>query len=719
MLARPLVRVLPTFNPAYVARKRRERALFDASLRRAVRFFTDTLEWAEPYVVSYRPSPSVVETFLACKSDLWTYDLETDDKYPLATRIRCVAITRDATPEEQAQGHPDATIVVPLLSMDGVKRFYPMDVLRRILALLRKAMTDGRLWAGWNAGWFDRLVMETRAGFSPKPLVDGIVLQALDESEEGKSLGRCAAKHTDSPSWKVDAEGKKTATGAKSDPILWKYGGGDTTNNHRLMPILRRRAAAHGAFDPCPARPSMNLARLLHRLQEVACGLTTVGLPIDTTLQPKIEREQDILLGELRAKVCALAPPALKGHNPNSPIQVAEALYGRQGFGLEPVEYTETDQPSTGAPCVREHLMDPTTPKEARDYLFGLLEYKGASTLQSSFIRKLKPKALGGGVTMHPWGGRLHLAWNAHIPVTTRFSSSDPMNGQNWPKAIRKLVCAPPGHVLVSADYDALEAKGGAAEFGMTMYLDAYKDIEYDAHQLTMELVFGKVIWTLGGAPPAAFRYRKEWPAHFDAATGQHVPAGKLSGKFNEYRQQAKRWYYGAQYGAGDETVWLLMREATDDEGRFINANLRVVEVSAMTERFHRQCPEMRQGWDRARKDFERDGYLAERITGRRRYFRDGFDPCEIANFRIQAGGAGLMNLATLDVWDAGFTPGYAGPGTGIIQQGHDALMLCVPERDEGRAKDTLHSAMNVYHPSIYDVRITAAAESGQRWSDV
>jgi hypothetical protein len=70
--------------------------------------------------------------------------------------------------------------------------------------------------------------------------------------------------------------------------------------------------------------------------------------------------------------------------------------------------------------------------------------------------------------------GRMRPGYNAHVTVTGRLSSSKPINAQNFPKGLRSLITAQPGHVLVGADADQLELRIAASRWGCKLYLDAF-----------------------------------------------------------------------------------------------------------------------------------------------------------------------------------------------------------------------------------------------------
>lgn len=67
------------------------------------------------------------------------------------------------------------------------------------------------------------------------------------------------------------------------------------------------------------------------------------------------------------------------------------------------------------------------------------------------------------GLSKRLYRDRLHPSFNLHRTVTGRLSGSEP-NVQNIPKEtdeadVRRLFIAPPGHVLVVADYDQIELR--------------------------------------------------------------------------------------------------------------------------------------------------------------------------------------------------------------------------------------------------------------------
>lgn len=769
------IRILPTVHPAFVRRSRRWRTVATADLRRAVRFFKGDLRWKDT-LITLQPTPAQLESFLALGSKFWTYDTETNAKEPLRAVTRCISICRDATPDEVAQGYEDACVGIVLRHTDNEGEdtvpHYSEAMKAQIITIVQRAFRDGRLWAGWNSGWYDLLTVEKPVylgglGAIPEPHMDGIMLRSVGPySELGKSLGIVGSIHTDVSAWKQDNEGKKLASlDTLPDVDRVVYCCTDTAVNRRVMYPLVADVVHTGADKPTFARPDKSLSQIAHSIQGFCAGLTRTGMLIDPEEQRQqndgLEREVAYLGERVVREAEALG---FTNFNPRSHPQVRALLYSDKGFGLEPTIYTDMGDPSTNDASMRAHLMDAYTPEEALSWLRWMRLYRNRHKRLTTFVRPLCPY----GTTFFTDSGeerpsvldsdgRLHVAWSAHPIVTGRLSSNSPMNATAFPKMCRRMIKAAPGNVLVGADFDQLEGRVAAARWGMKAYLKAFHDPTIDAHQITMEFTMEDRIWKMRGAPPAAIdaamKFRKKW----EADPQGRWAAGTIGGQFDAARTLNKRYYYLKLYRGGDETVWTMLREVEEESYRpvcsncgkdgagrdaavkgcalcflsteFIYKDLKLAAIEEMSERFAHNSPELKRGWEAEDSHFqatggpsadgEPAGWTGEPLTGRRRYFLDGYDPNEVANYAIQSSAAALTNLATLKLMEMGYVSNFAGPGTGPIQQGHDALVLEVPEAMAEKARVDLENAMTQHYPEVYDVQFTAEAEIGQRWSEV
>jgi len=137
------------------------------------------------------------------------------------------------------------------------------------------------------------------------------------------------------------------------------------------------------------------------------------------------------------------------GHrfNINSPQQLGPVLFDE--LKLPPARKTKSGY-STGA-SVLEEL------RGAHPIIELILEYRQLSKLKSTYI-----DALPG--LINPKTGRLHTSFNQTRTATGRLSSSEP-NLQNIPvrseqgREIRQAFIAPPGCILLSADYSQIDLR--------------------------------------------------------------------------------------------------------------------------------------------------------------------------------------------------------------------------------------------------------------------
>lgn len=215
----------------------------------------------------------------------------------------------------------------------------------------------------------------------------------------------------------------------------------------------------------------------------------------------------------------------------------------------------------------------------------------------------------------------------------------------------------------------------------------------------------------------------------------------------HNFALEAGVFVHNSQYMATVETVHRVICQ-TETEGKggkteLPYLNLALSEVRKMHQAWLDGCPEFPAGWDREINEWRRQGYLQEPIDFRRRDFLDGENPNELVNFKIQSSAAALMNRAIIALSDEIPCEKW-GPGTGIINQCHDALVLEVPAdgaelvtyKDETtgeekqkwvvpegsipwRTMQTLNEVMNQEHPALPGVKITAAADIGLTWKEV
>jgi DNA polymerase-1 len=165
--------------------------------------------------------------------------------------------------------------------------------------------------------------------------------------------------------------------------------------------------------------------------------------------------------------------------NVDSPRQLQQVLFEK--LQLPVLRKTPTGQPSTAEDVLEELAESFPLPRI-------ILEYRALAKLKSTYTDKLPE-------LVNPRTGRIHTSYHQAVAQTGRLSSSDP-NLQNIPirraegRRIRQAFIAPPGHVLMAADYSQIELRIMAHLSGDEGLLAAFA-ADHDVHQATAAEVFG------------------------------------------------------------------------------------------------------------------------------------------------------------------------------------------------------------------------------------
>ncbi|HJV73513.1 MAG TPA: DNA polymerase I [Noviherbaspirillum sp.] len=215
-----------------------------------------------------------------------------------------------------------------------------------------------------------------------------------------------------------------------------------------------------------------------------------IEVPVSVVLQ-KIERNgvlinTDLLAAqshELGKRMLDMEKQAyeLAGQpfNLNSPKQIGDIFFDK--LKLPVVKKTPSGTPSTDEEVLQKLAENYPLPKI-------LLDYRSLSKLKSTYTDKL-PKMV------NPNTGRVHTNYAQAVAVTGRLASNEP-NLQNIPvrtaegRRIREAFIAPPGSVIVSADYSQIELRIMAHISGDANLLRAFAEGE-DIHRATAAEIFG------------------------------------------------------------------------------------------------------------------------------------------------------------------------------------------------------------------------------------
>jgi DNA polymerase-1 len=310
--------------------------------------------------------------------------------------------------------------------------------------------------------------------------------------------------------WLSDAARPKIVHDAKLAELLLGPIGGVVHATMLYSYLLRPTTSKHGLADialrhlsTTPSGAPGESADLLQRLaptlrKEVDdAGLTKLYEEIDLPLAPVLARMEahgvrvdpralgamsDAMEQEMRAIQSRIHELAGTEFNINSPAQLGEILFDK--LGLEPPARrgrTRTGARSTAAEVLEELALAHELPKR-------VLEFRELSKLKSTYADSL-PRLI------HPHTGRIHTRLSQTGTATGRLASSNP-NLQNIPvrtelgRQIRAAFVAPPGSVLLSADYSQIELRILAHISGDEVLCDAFRRGE-DIHARTAQEVFG------------------------------------------------------------------------------------------------------------------------------------------------------------------------------------------------------------------------------------
>ena len=169
------------------------------------------------------------------------------------------------------------------------------------------------------------------------------------------------------------------------------------------------------------------------------------------------------------------------GHefNIDSPRQLQQILFERLQLPVR--RRTPTGQPSTAEDVLEDLAASYALPRL-------VLEYRALAKLKSTYTDKLPE-------LVHERTGRIHTSYAQAVAATGRLSSVEP-NLQNIPirhpegRRIRKAFIAPPGAVLLAADYSQIELRIMAHLSGDESLRAAFAE-DRDVHQATAAEVFG------------------------------------------------------------------------------------------------------------------------------------------------------------------------------------------------------------------------------------
>ena len=300
-----------------------------------------------------------------------------------------------------------------------------------------------------------------------------------------------------------------------------------------------------------------------------------------------------------------------------------------------------------------------------------LIEYRELSKLNSTYV-----DALPGYIDSET--GRVHTSFNQTGAATGRLSSSDP-NLQNIPVRtrrggeIRRAFVAPPGHLLLTADYSQIELRLLAHLSQDPAFVAAFQR-GGDIHRQTAAVIFG-------------------------------VPEPKVTG---EMRARAKTINFATIYGQG---ALALSRQL----------GITLEEARGFIKHYFERFSGVRAWLDRTVDEARQKGFV-ETLFGRRRYIpelRDrnfsirSFGERTATNSPLQGSAADLIKIAMIRIHAAVM---QAGLKTKMLLQVHDELVFEIPESERTLAGALVKREMEGV--ASLRVPLVVSIGAGKDWVD-
>jgi DNA polymerase-1 len=383
------------------------------------------------------------------------------------------------------------------------------------------------------------------------------------------------------------------------------------------------------------------------------------GVLIDAALLRRQSGELAEAMLRLEAEAHTLAG---RPFNLGSPLQIQQILYDEQKLPV--LGRTPKGQPSTAEDVLQELALHYPLPRV-------ILEHRGLSKLRSTYTDKLPAQ-------VNPATGRVHTSYHQAVASTGRLSSSDP-NLQNIPvrtaegRRIRQAFVAPPGCLLLSADYSQIELRIMAHLSGDAGLRRAFAE-GADVHRATAGEIFG-------------------------------VAADSVSA---EQRRAAKAINFGLIYGM---SAFGLAQQLGIDRG----AAQRYVD------QYFERYPGVRAYMDATRQQARERGYV-ETVFGRRLYLPDiragnaqrrQYAERTAINAPMQGTAADLIKLAMIriDRWLRD-----NGEPARMILQVHDELVFELPQDRADALRDEVAALMTADSP--LDVPLEVETGLGANWDE-
>ncbi len=424
-----------------------------------------------------------------------------------------------------------------------------------------------------------------------------------------------------------------------------EYSGEDSEMTLQVHQVLWPEVQADAGLRFVYERIEMPVSVVLERIERT-------GVLIDAAVLARQSQELAERMVGLEQEAYTIAGQPF---NLGSPKQIGEILFTKLGLPVK--KKTASGAPSTDEEVLQELAAD--YPLPAR-----ILDHRSLAKLKGTYTDKLP-------LMVNPNTGRVHTNYAQAVAVTGRLASNDP-NLQNIPirtpegRRVREAFIAPPGHVILSADYSQIELRIMAHISEDPSLLRAFAE-GIDVHRATASEVFG-------------------------------APVPEVS---SEQRRYAKVINFGLIYGMGAF-------------GLASNLGIEQKAAKDYIDRYFARFAGVKRYMDETRISAKAKGYV-ETVFGRRLWLPEinsGNGPRKAGaerqaiNAPMQGTAADLIKLAMIAVQQALDDEGRA---TRMVMQVHDELVLEVPAAELEWAREAIPRLM----AGVAQLKVPLLAEVG------
>ncbi|RBM05346.1 DNA polymerase I [Novacetimonas cocois] len=525
------------------------------------------------------------------------------------------------------------------------------------LECLSDLLVDPSVLKVFQNAKFDLEVLVRAGAPQPTPIDDTMLIsyaQFAGKHTQGMDeLSRLYLDHTPIPYDEVTGTGRNRVPFARVDIArATAYAAEDADVTLRLWQVLRPQL-----------RPNHALAlyeELERPLVDILADMEREGIAVDADDLRAISVEFAGRMSTIEARIHALAG---REFNVGSPKQLGEILFDEMGIA-------GGKRMKSGAWGTDSSVLQDLADK-GHDLPAEVLAWRQLAKLKSTYADALVNQ-------VDPATGRVHTSFQMAVTTTGRLSSNDP-NLQNIPVRteeggrIRRAFIAPPGRLLLSADYSQIELRLLAHVADIPALKEAFA-LGQDIHARTASEVFG-------------------------------IP---IEGMDPLTRRRAKAINFGIIYGI---SAFGLGRQLGIPPG----------EARGYIDAYFARYPGIRDYMERMREQARRHGYVVTPFgrrcwvpeIGGRNAARRNYAERQAINAPLQGGAADIIKRAMVRIPHEMREAGLDGR---MLLQVHDELLFEVRHEEADRlaalVKQVMESAATLSVPLVVETG------TGTNWAD-